>query len=126
MKCGNCNKNTRLELLNDDVVEIYFCENCGYTSQSNYKKNDDVLVKKLLNSKENQLEFIVYNNESELYWFPFTLITQKISCFLDYNNESQLTWFIVTSGSVLEYELNEFNKCIQFITAFFNNLNMVN
>ncbi len=126
MECGNCKKIVRIENLPESKIDIYFCESCGYTSQSNYKKNDDELVKKLLNSKDNQLEFIVYDNNSELYWFPFTLIGQKLSCFLEYNENTQLTWFIVTADSVTEYKLNEFNKCVQFITSFFNNLNGVN
>lgn len=124
MKCPVCNNEVTIEKLESDSYELYFCEQCGYNSQSNFKKDEDMLVNKINSTSEFILNNIKFDETTELYWFPFLLKTSEMACVLDLDENNNKIWKIIMPDSkgwikTVIFKLTEFHKCRDFIKDYF-------
>ena len=85
-KCPVCSsKNVLVEDLKLEGLDTksYLCIKCGYTSNSEYVINSEIM-KKMINGNEYSetlFKLHYYDEETGLYWFPMVLLTKHGAIF---------------------------------------------
>lgn len=85
-KCPVCKSyNVLVEDLKLDGKDTksYLCIKCGYTSNSEYMTNSEIMKKMINNNKYSETLFNlhIYDEDTGLYWFPIVLLTKNGAIF---------------------------------------------
>ena len=82
--CGTHNVLVEDLKLEGKDTKSYLCLKCGYTSNSEYVTNSDIM-NKMLDSNNTYSETLfnlhIYDEESGLYWFPMVLLHKEGAVF---------------------------------------------
>jgi len=101
--CAVCGDNTALEE-QDGGVTSWMCVNCGYTSNTLYKKNSPTIRKVFSTSPKliNQLK--VYDKKRFLYWIPTVINMPTRGIIFPEGTKTQLIWTYVPIIDIPESE----------------------
>lgn len=85
-KCPVCKSNNVLVedlIIEDKNTKSYLCIKCGYTSNSEYVINSEIMKKMINQNQYSQTLFDlhIYDEDTGLYWFPMILLTKHGAIF---------------------------------------------
>lgn len=111
-KCPVCKtKNVLIEdlKLEDLNTKSYLCIKCGYTSNSEYVTNSEIMKKMLNNNKYSETLFNlhVFDEETGLYWFPMVLLHPKGAVFPEGTHDN-FKWSYVPIVNITEDDKNNY------------------
>lgn len=74
INCPNCRGDNCFESTHNKITS-YLCTTCGYTSNSEFKKDSDTLNQIRANSPKIVAELEYIDNERDISWFPSVINT---------------------------------------------------
>ena len=105
--CAVCSKNTALEEVEGGVIS-WMCVNCGYTSNTLYKKNSSTIRKVFSTSPKliNDLKF--YDKDRFIYWIPTVINMPTRGLIYPEGSKSQLIWTYIPMVDIPEDEQEKY------------------
>ena len=91
--CPNCFDSKRCFVeTSDDGFSSYMCMNCGFTSNSAYKKDSKELESAVKASTQLMNDLSIYDYDREIQWFPSTLNMGKFGVIYPEGNKDNWKW----------------------------------
>ena len=99
MTCPHCldNNNCFEEKIDLENFSSYICFNCGFMSNSTYKRGSEAVQKMEDSSTELMREIKFFDYDREIYWFPTILNMGKFGMIYPEGKKKQLD--LEVSGS---------------------------
>tara|TARA_A100001201_G_scaffold142_2_gene425 strand:+ start:1396 stop:1848 length:453 start_codon:yes stop_codon:yes gene_type:complete len=125
--CPHClsDKHCFEEKIDMENVSSYICFNCGFMSNSTYKRDSDALKKMEESSTELMKEIKFFDYEREIFWFPTILNMGKFGMIYPEGKKDNWNWKLaeVRKLSVEEqkdpmYEGNEHTLDVENATTY--------
>lgn len=105
--CVVCGENTALEETEGNVTS-WMCVNCGYTSNTLYKKNSMTIRKVFSTSPKLINDLKVYDNKRFIYWIPTVINMPTRGIIFPEGSKSQLIWTYVPLVDIPEKEQSKY------------------
>ena len=125
--CPHClsDKHCFEEKIDMENFSSYICFNCGFMSNSTYKRDSDALKKMEESSTELMKEIKFFDYEREIFWFPTILNMGKFGMIYPEGKKDNWNWKLaeVRKLSVEEqkdpmYEGNEHTLDVENATTY--------
>lgn len=103
VECAVCGENTALEESESNIIS-WMCVNCGYTSNTLYKKNSITFRKVISTSPKLINELKVFDNKRFIYWIPTVINMPSRGLIFPEGSKSQIIWTYIPIVDIPEDE----------------------
>jgi len=103
VECAVCGDNTALEEV-DNGVTSWMCINCGFTSNTMYKKNSMTIRKVISTSPKLINDMKVFDKKRFVYWIPTVINMPTRGLIFPEGTKSQIIWTYIPIVDIPEKE----------------------
>ena len=109
MTCPHCldNNNCFEEKIDLENFSSYICFNCGFMSNSTYKRGSEAVQKMEDSSTELMREIKFFDYDREIYWFPTILNMGKFGMIYPEGKKNNWTWKLAEVRKLTEEEMKD-------------------
>jgi len=101
--CPVCGNHTALEEKEGDILS-WMCINCGYTSNTLYKKNSSSIQKVFSTSPKLINDLKMYDKKRYIYWIPTVINMPSRGLIFPEGTKSQIIWTYIPIVDIPENE----------------------
>ena len=95
------------EKINVENFSSYICFNCGFMSNSTYKRGSEAVQKMEDSSTELMREIKFFDYDREIYWFPTILNMGKFGMIYPEGKKNNWTWKLAEVRKLTEEEMKD-------------------